>query len=135
MIDFTPALIGFALYLLIWEKLPDWGTWFVKLLNLLPGFLKTLYEQWVCAYCVGFWLGLMVHWVTGLWTIEALRDLPEFWGPAGPAIGWFLDALATGTIIYFLKNILDAIRLPAMKANMMRDDYIKFWEEKANQKD
>ena len=34
--DFTTSLLGFALYLLIWEKLPDWGTWFTTFLRALP---------------------------------------------------------------------------------------------------
>jgi len=124
--DFTTSLLGFALYLLIWEKLPDWGTWFTSFLKALPRPLQALYSQWVCAYCVGFWLALLLHAVTGLWTIPALSEMPSFWGPAGPVIGWFLDALATGTVIYFAKNALDAIRLPAMKAVMMKDDYLAF---------
>lgn len=128
--DFTNALAGFALYLLIWEKLPEWGTWFNKLIAALPAPLRTLYGQWICAYCVGFWLGLALHATTGLWTIPALSTLPAFWGPIGPVLGWFLDALVTGTIIYFMKNLLDAIRFPAMKANMLRPEYMKFWEEK-----
>lgn len=130
--DFTVPITSFALYILIWEKLPDWGTWFNRFLAVLPSPLQRLYGQWVCAYCVGFWLALTLHASTGIWTVPAFADMPRFWGVFGPILGWFLDALVAATIIYFLKNILDAIRLPAMKANMMRPEYLKFWEEKDN---
>ena len=150
--DLTIALLGLALYLLVWEKLPDWGTWFNRGLARLPRPLQTLYEQWGCAYCVGFWLALALHGITGLWTLPVLAEMPAYWtgAPPGAAGGgaaagglvgwlalltaWFLDGLAGATLIYVAKNALDAIRLPAMRANMMRPDYYRFHEDQAAKK-
>ena len=63
--SFHLALMGISLYILIWEKLPEWGTWFNALLAKLPQPLQTLYQQWRCAYCAGFWIALALHAVTG----------------------------------------------------------------------
>lgn len=126
--NFTTALLGVALYILIWEKLPEWGGWFNAILRKLPEPLQSLYEQWRCPYCVGFWMGLALHAITGVWTLPALAELPAYWGPAAPALGWFLDALATATLIYAGKIILDAIGLPAMKGFMMKDDFMKSFD-------
>lgn len=122
----TPAILGIALYILIWEKLPEWGSWFNALLNRLPRPLQTLYEQWRCPYCVGFWMGLALHGATGLWTLPALAELPAFWGPAAPWIGWGLDALATGTLMLVGKIALEAIGLPAMKGYMMKTEFMEY---------
>ncbi len=85
--DFTPALIGLAAYILIWEKLPTWGTWFNAILKRLPAPLQTLYEQWRCPYCVGFWMALAIHAATGLWSLPALGQLPAFWGAVALPLG------------------------------------------------
>lgn len=123
--NLTVPLLGLALYILIWQKLPEWGNWFNALLAKLPTPLQKLYEQWRCPYCVGFWLALALHGATGLWTLPVLTDLPAYWGPAAPAIGWCLDALASATLILTGKLALDAIGLPAMKAHLMRTDFMK----------
>ncbi len=123
--DLTTTLIGFSFYILIWEKLPEWGTWFNALLKWLPRPIQALYEQWRCPYCVGFWMALALHAATGLWTLPVLENLPLFWGALGPVIGWFLDALATGILILICKLSLDAIGLPAMKAYMMKAEFKK----------
>lgn len=128
--DLTTTLIGFSFYILIWEKLPEWGTWFNTLVKALPRPLQTLYEQWRCPYCVGFWLALGLHAATGLWTLSALETLPVFWGASGSMIGWFLDALATATLILICKLSLEAIGLPAMKAYMMKAEFKKSKAEK-----
>lgn len=128
----TPALLGIALHILIWEKLPEWGGWFNAILSWLPAPLQTLYEQWRCPYCVGFWMGLALHAATGLWTLPALADLPVFWGVAAPAVGWSLDALATATLIYAGKTALEAIGLPAMKGFMMKGEFTKNLKKNTN---
>jgi hypothetical protein len=123
--DFTPAIIGLAAYLLVWEKLPTWGTWFNATLKRLPTPLQTLYEQWRCPYCVGFWMGLAIHAATGLWSLPALAQMPEYWGAIGMPVSWFLDALATGTLILIGKLTLDAISLPAIKGHVQREAFMK----------
>ena len=123
--NFTPALIGLAAYTLIWEKLPTWGTWFNAILTRLPRPPQTLYEQWRCPFCVGFWMGLVIHAATGLWSLPTLAQLPAYWGVFALPLGWTLDALATGTLMLIGKIALDAIGLPAMKSHMMRDEFMK----------
>lgn len=123
--NMTLALVGVAIYILIWEKLPEWGTWFRTGLSRLPVPLQTLYEQWRCAYCVGFWIALALHATTGLWTLPALSNLPTFWGPLAPLIGWFLDALATATLIYLGKFIVDAVSWPAMRGYQMKQEWLR----------
>jgi len=123
--NITTVLIGLALYVLIWEKLPQWGGWFNAVLKRLPGPLQTLYEQWRCPYCVGFWMALALHALTGVWTLPALADLSEFLGAVSPFIGWFFDALATATLILVGKLALDAIGLPAMKGHAMKAEFMK----------
>jgi len=127
--DLTLALLGISLYILIWEKLPEWGNWFNAGLKLLPGPLQALYEQWRCPFCVGFWMALALHATTGIWTLPVLAELPSFWGPAAPVIGWILDALATATLIYAGKIALDAIGLPAMKGFMMKAEFMKSFDK------
>jgi hypothetical protein len=121
----TLAVLGLSLYILIWEKLPEWGGWFNAALKRLPGPLQTLYEQWRCPYCVGFWTALVLHAVTGIWTLAALAELPAYWGAAAPVIAWFFDALATATLIYVGKISIEAIGLPAMKGYMMKKEFHK----------
>ncbi|MEM7444236.1 MAG: hypothetical protein AAF414_13000 [Pseudomonadota bacterium] len=127
--NLTNALIGLALYLLIWEKLPTWGTWFNALLSRLPNPLQTLYEQWRCPYCVGFWMALVLHALTGLWTLPALATMPDFLGPAALPIGWFCDALVTGTFMLVGKLALDAIAGPAINGHKIKDEMMKSLKE------
>lgn len=122
--DLTVALIGLALHILIWEKLPEWGTWFNTLLAALPSPLRTLFEQWQCPYCAGFWIALVLHGLTGLWTLPALQTISTQGLPgAGPladmgllgqGVAWFLDALVTGLLMACGKMTLKAIQFPAL---------------------
>ncbi|MEX3011289.1 hypothetical protein [Hoeflea sp. TYP-13] len=123
--SFELVLIGISIHILVWEKLPEWGTWFNTLLGKLPQPLQTLYAQWRCAYCAGFWIALALHAATGLWTIPALASLPGYWGPLSPFVGWFLDALASAALIVAGVITLRAIGLPAMKSYLMKDDFMK----------
>ena len=122
---FELVLIGTAIHILVWEKLPEWGTWFNTALEYLPRPLKSLYEQWHCPYCAGFWIALVLHGVTGFWTIPALSDLPSYLGPLAVPVGWTLDALASATLIYAAILSLKAIGLPAMKAHMMKAEFMQ----------
>lgn len=119
------VLIGTSVHILIWDKLPEWGTWFKGLLAMLPRPLQTLYQQWHCAFCAGFWIALALHGLTGVWTVPNLANLPGLPGWLATPTGWFLDALATATLIYAAVILLRAIGLPAMKAHMMKDEFIK----------
>jgi hypothetical protein len=42
---FELVLIATAIHILIWEKLPEWGTWFNTFIAALPRPLSSLYEQ------------------------------------------------------------------------------------------
>lgn len=121
---FELMLMGTAIHILVWEKIPEWGTWFNTLLKKLPRPLQWLYEEWHCPYCAGFWISLALHGTTGMWTIPGLADLPAYLGPLAPVTAWFLDALATATLIYASIMILKAIGLPAMKAEMMKEEFM-----------
>ncbi|MES0882451.1 hypothetical protein [Roseibium sp. SCP14] len=122
---FELMLVGTAIHILVWEKLPEWGTWFQTLLRLLPQPLQTLYEQWRCPYCAGFWIALALHAVTGFWTIPALADLPSYLGLFREPVAWTLDALATATLIYVAVLAVKAIGLPAMRAHIMKEEFMK----------
>lgn len=116
----TLPLTGLALYILIWEKLPEWGSWFNRLLSLLPQPLQTLYQQWTCPYCSGFWIALALHGLTGLWTLPGLAGSAlTGYGVPGLAAAWFLDALATGLLMACGKLALTALQGPAL-ATMAR---------------
>ncbi|WP_428644633.1 hypothetical protein [Roseibium sp.] len=122
---FEPTLLGVAIHILFWEKLPEWGSWFNTGLTYLPKPLQTLYEQWRCPYCAGFWIALVLHAVTGFWTIPALSTLPDLLWIPGAAVAWGLDALATATLIYAAVLSLKAIGLPAMKAHLMKAEFLQ----------
>ncbi|ATG36034.1 hypothetical protein PhaeoP23_01894 [Phaeobacter piscinae] len=123
---FELTLMATAIHILIWEKLPEWGTWFNTFIAALPRPLSSLYEQWHCPYCAGFWIALVLHGLTGFWTIPDLASLPGYLSVTAIPIGWILDALATATMVYAAIIGLKAIGLPAMKAHMMKEDFMKF---------
>ncbi|WP_341502728.1 hypothetical protein [Gallaecimonas sp. GXIMD4217] len=129
--EFTLTLMGLSLYLLIWEKLPDWGSWFNRLVAALPRPLAYLYQAWRCPYCFGFWAALALHGLTGHWTLPALAESPAYLGPAGPAIAWFLDALATALLIMAGKLMLSAIAVPAIKGHQMTEQFRAAMKEAA----
>ncbi|MEM9632965.1 MAG: hypothetical protein AAGA50_16660 [Pseudomonadota bacterium] len=122
---FELMLMGTAIHILVLEKLPEWGTWFQCFLRWLPQPLQTLYEQWRCPYCAGFWIALVLHALTGFWTIPALADLPTYLGVFREPVAWGLDALATATLIYAAILMVKAIGLPAMRAHMMKEEFMK----------
>ena len=121
--DLTLTLMGLSIYLLLWEKLPDWGNWFNWLLARLPRPLIYLYEAWRCPYCFGFWIALVLHGLTGMQTIPALADIPTPLGTASLVIGWFLDALATATLIMFGQLAIKALAVPAIKGHKMTMEF------------
>ena len=119
--EFDTALMGLAVYLLLWDKLPNWGTGFRTILAALPRPVQTLYRQWNCAYCSGFWIALGLHAVTGLWTIPALATSPGHMGLLGLPVNVFLNALASGTLIYVGNMALKALAFPILQAQVLRE--------------
>lgn len=123
--NFTLALMGLSIYILFWEKLPDWGNGFNWIIQRLPRPLAYLYEAWRCPYCFGFWIALALHGITGLQTIPALGTMNTSMGMGGVAIAWILDALATATIIMFAQLCINAIAVPAIKGYQMTMEFRK----------
>ncbi|MDF2178391.1 hypothetical protein P2G88_09015 [Aliiglaciecola sp. CAU 1673] len=121
--NLAPALIGLSLYILIWEKLPDWGNWFNAVLARLPKPLAYLYEAWRCPYCFGFWCALALHFLSGLYTLDSLAQPVEYLGLAGTPIAWFLDALATALLMMLGSLLLKALAVPAIKGQQMTEAF------------
>lgn len=121
--NFTLALMGLSIYILFWEKLPDWGNGFNWIIQRLPRPLAYLYEAWRCPYCFGFWIALALHGITGLQTIPALETMQTSMG--GVAMAWILDALATATIIMFSQLCINATAVPAIKGYQMTMEFRK----------
>lgn len=121
-INFELALMGLAIHILIWNKLPDWGTWFPKMIASLPRPIRKLYEGWQCPYCFGFWAALTLHGFTGIQTLPALSSLPD-WGIIGLLIAWSLDALATATLIYFGSHTLGTLNWGAAKGYFAAQEF------------
>ncbi|WP_369958967.1 hypothetical protein [Pseudomonas benzenivorans] len=118
----TLVLMGLSIYLLLWEKLPEWGTWFSRMVERLPAPLAYLYEAWRCPYCFGFWVALLLHALTGIQTIAALDQAPAWLGLLGEPLFWGLDALASATLIMLGKLGklgLSALAVPAIKGQRM----------------
>ena len=123
--DFELALMGIALHMLIWGTRQNSGTWFNTLIAALPPSLQMLYRQWNCSNCAGFWIGLTLHGMTGLWTLPALAAPPDYMGALGMPANWFLDALATGTLIYAGNMVLKALGLPVLQARLTREAEVR----------
>lgn len=120
--EFQIALMGLAVYLLLWDKLPNWGNWFNTIIAALPQPAQTVYRQWNCAYCSGFWIALGLHGITGLWTIPALEFPQGYMGVMGLLLNVFLDALAGGTLIYVSNMVVKALGLPIVQARIIREN-------------
>ena len=129
--NITLALMGLSIYILLWEKLPDWGNWFNWIIERLPRPLAYLYNAWQCPYCFGFWVALALHGITGLQTIPALATIPNHIGVGGTAIAWTLDALATATLIMFGQLCLNAIAVPAIKGYQMTMEFKQSFKEES----
>jgi hypothetical protein len=121
--NIEPIIIGYAIYLLFWEKLPEWGTLFNRFIDHLPKPLQTLYGDWRCPYCSGFWIALAVHGLTGLQTLPALNTMPDYLGTAALPLAWFLDALATAALVLFVHLAFSAISGPAIQGHKLRAEF------------
>lgn len=122
IINIEIALMGLAVHILIWNKLPEWGSWFSKMIEILPKPLRKLYEGWRCPYCFGFWAALALHGFTGIWTLPILSGVTT-WGIAGSIFSWFLDALASGTLIYFGSHLLGTLSWGAAKGYFAAQEF------------
>lgn len=109
------VLVALALHILIWEKLPHWGSWFNRILHAMPGPVQALYEGWRCPYCFGFWAALTGHVITQIPTLPLFVESLEPYGAAGLASSYFFDALASAVIIQVGKLSISALGWPAIK--------------------
>ena len=117
-------LLGIAIHQLFWEHLPHWGAWFNRALKLLPHPLQTLYEQWRCPYCAGFWIGLAVHAATGHYLFAGFAELPAFWGSLGTPMAGFMDALVFAALNKLGVLSVHAIGLPALKGHQAKEAFL-----------
>ncbi|MFY0594879.1 MAG: hypothetical protein JXQ85_00475 [Cognatishimia sp.] len=117
-------LLGISIHMLIWEHLPHWGSWFNAILKRLPKPIKSLYEQWRCPYCAGFWIGLALHGATGTWFVQAFADLPAFWGPLATPMGWFFDGLVFAALNKLGVLTLTAISFPAIRGHELKAQFM-----------
>ncbi len=117
-------LLGIAIHQLFWEHLPHWGTWFTRFLKLLPHPLQTLYEQWRCPYCAGFWIGLAVHAVTGNYLFASFAEMPAYWGSLATPLAWFMDALVFAALNKLGVLAVHAIGLPALKGHQAKEAFL-----------
>ena len=131
-INFELVIMGYAIYLLFWEKLPEWGTLFNRLINLLPKPLQKLYADWRCPYCSGFWIALVLHALTGLQTLPALSAMPAYLGGAGLPLAWFLDALATAALVLVTHLAISAIAGPAIQGHKIKAEFMASMKQKAD---
>jgi len=123
MMNFELALMAYALYLLIWEKLPEWGTWFNQIIAHLPRVLQKLYADWRCPYCSGFWIALALHALTGLQTLPQLTSMPDYLGMFAAPLAWFLDALATSALVLITHLAVSALSGPAIRGHKILAEF------------
>ncbi|ALU41551.1 hypothetical protein [Pseudoalteromonas rubra] len=114
---FSLVLMGLSIHVLLWEKLPDWGTWFKTLVARLPAPLGYLYTAWRCPYCFGFWIALLLQQLTGIYTLPELSSLTATFGATGTVLSMSLDALVTALLIMVSSLALKALALPAIKGH------------------
>ena len=132
-VNFELVIMGYAIYLLFWEKLPEWGTLFNRIIASLPKPLQKLYADWRCPYCSGFWIALTLHALTGLETLPALSNMPAYLGLAGLPLAWFLDALATAALVLVAHLAINALAGPAIQGHKLKAEFIATMTE-ANDK-
>ncbi len=122
-------ILAISIHALIWEHLPHWGIWFMRIIGALPQPLQTLYGQWHCPYCAGFWIALALHAVTGTWTFTGFAGFAQSWGGAAAPLAWFFDALATAILIKTGALLLNALSGPAIKGYQMKAEFIAARDE------
>lgn len=125
MIDITAALITLSLYILVWEKLPYWGTWFNTLVGKSPRWLQTLYMQWRCAFCAAFWIALLLHLLPGLSTLTGLQAITSDATWPVHALVIFLDSLSCATLVYVGHLLINAVLAATPRGHELRIDYAR----------
>ncbi|MBO6792100.1 MAG: hypothetical protein JJ894_16355 [Dinoroseobacter sp.] len=124
------VVLGASIFVLIWEKLPVWGTWFFRLIGILPTPVQRIYDQLNCPYCAGFWIALLLHGATGLWTFPLLADAFSSILVVGSLAAWFLDALASALLIHALVLAIRGLSYPATRAHLLSVELINDDEPK-----
>ena len=121
--NYEIPLMGLAIHILVWDKLPEWGNWFNTIIDKLPKPLQTLYRDWKCPYCFGFWIMLALHGYSGVFTFPFIAELADKWGYLSLTIAWFLDALAGATVVLFASISIYAISYPAVKGYFAKQEF------------
>lgn len=121
--NFEVVLVSFAVYMLLWEKLPEWGTWFNWIIDHLPRPLKYLYSAWHCPYCFGFWAALTGHLLTNIATLPNMMNAMAALGIGGEIAGYFLDALASAVLILVAKLIVSGLGWPAIQGEKAKAEF------------
>ncbi|WP_224813621.1 hypothetical protein [Hasllibacter sp. MH4015] len=117
-------ILAASVHALIWEHLPHWGTWFMRMIEALPRPLQTLYGQWHCPYCAGFWIALVLHGITGIWTFEAFAGFSVAWGGLAAPLAWVFDALATALLVKTTMLTLNALSGPALAGYRAKAEFM-----------
>ncbi len=123
MIDITAPLITLSLYILIWEKLPYWGTWFNALLDRSPRWVRVLYQQWRCPFCVAFWIALLLYSLLGLSTLPGLQVITSDEGWPIRVLIVFFDCLSCATLVYVGQLLISAVLASTLRGHELRADY------------
>lgn len=121
--NFEIVLVALAIHILIWDKLPHWGSWFNRILNAMPKPVQDLYEGWRCPYCFGFWAALAGHITTQIPTLPQLVESLAPYGSIGLLAGYFFDALASAVIIQVARLSISALGWPAIKGEQASVDF------------
>ncbi len=123
MINITAPLITLSLYILIWEKLPYWGTWFNALLDRSPRWVRVLYAQWRCPFCVAFWIALLLRFLLGLSTLPDLQVMASNEGWPIRILIVFFDCLSCATLVYIGQLLISAVLASTLRGYELRADY------------
>jgi hypothetical protein len=104
-IGVTAPFVSAAVWILLFRKFPSWVSFFPAM-GKLPTPLKKLWRGWTdCAYCGGFWVALLVRYLTGL-KFLMLNGI-------SPIVDWSLDALTVGFVTLLLIRTSDALAAAA----------------------
>lgn len=115
------VLLVWSCHMLLWEKLPEWGTWFNHMIARLPAPLAYLYQAWHCPYCFGFWAALSVHLITGESTFS--------WAMAEQSsvlllmLSWVCDALVTAVLVMLISVVYSALSGPAVRGFQLTQEF------------